>query len=264
MESFSPGKSLLALLVALLLQIGVNFANDYSDGVRGTDRERLGPTRLTASGLVPSRRVLLIALGCFGLAALLGLILVAWAATWWFLAVGAAAILAAWFYTGGKNPYGYAGVGLSEIFVFVFFGLVATVGTTWVQAYSAPVWLWFAASGMGLISIALLMVNNLRDIPTDRLVGKITVAVRLGDRGSRTVYVGAVALAAGLGVVAAALSGLGFFLTLWLAVALFAFGVATVLPVMVGATGKGLLRTLRNTGLFGLVYALLLGLLFAV
>ena len=183
-----PARSVLALLVALLLQVGVNYSNDYSDGIRGTDDQRSGPQRLTGSGLARPRTVLKAALGCFAAAGVLGLILVAISGTWPLIAAGIAAVAAAWFYTGGKHPYGYMGIGLSELFVFVFFGLMATVGTTWTHIPSAPWWLWLMASCLGLMSVAMLMVNNIRDIPTDIATGKKTVAVRLGQRASRILF----------------------------------------------------------------------------
>ena len=137
--SFHPLRSVLALSVALLLQIGVNYSNDYSDGIRGTDDQRSGPQRLTGSGLARPRTVLSAALGCFAAAGVLGLILVALSAAWPLIAAGIAAVAAAWFYTGGKHPYGYMGIGLSELFVLVFFGLMATVGTTWTHTSSSLV-----------------------------------------------------------------------------------------------------------------------------
>ena len=163
-------------------------SNDYSDGIRGTDDQRSGPQRLTGSGLARPRTVLKAALGCFAAAGVLGLILVAISGTWPLIAAGIAAVAAAWFYTGGKHPYGYMGIGLSEVFVFVFFGLMATVGTTWTHIPSAPWWLWLMASCLGLMSVAMLMVNNIRDIPTDSATGKKTVAVRLGQRASRILF----------------------------------------------------------------------------
>ena len=186
--SFHPLRSVLALSVALLLQIGVNYSNDYSDGIRGTDDQRSGPQRLTGSGLARPRSVLSAALGCFAAAGVLGLVLVALSAAWILIAAGIAAVAAAWFYTGGKHPYGYMGIGLSELFVFVFFGLMATVGTTWTHTPQAPWWLWLMASCLGLLSVAMLMVNNIRDIPTDSASGKKTLAVRLGQRASRWIY----------------------------------------------------------------------------
>ena len=175
----------LALVVSLLLQIGVNFANDYSDGVRGTDEVRVGPARLVASGMATPRSVKRAAFLTFGLAAAIGLVL-AFMTSLFVLPVGVAALLAGWFYTGGKNPYGY--IGLGEVFVFVFFGLVATVGTTFVILERIPSMAWLQGVGVGLLACALLVINNLRDIPTDRLVGKRTLAVRLGDERTRVLY----------------------------------------------------------------------------
>src|SRR5690625_5032804 len=159
-QSFSWTLTLLALAVAVFLQIGVNFANDYSDGIRGTDTDRLGPSRLTASGLVNPKRVLATALGFFALAAVAGLIAVAMSGRWWFLVAGVLAILAAWFYTGGKRPYGYAGFG--ELAVFIFFGPVAVVGTFWLQSDIVMQEPWIASVGVGLFAVAVLVVNNLR------------------------------------------------------------------------------------------------------
>lgn len=186
-------RAFLAMIVALALQVGVNYANDYSDGIRGTDSHRTdiaksGPVRLVGSGVAKPKTVLLAALGCFAVAGVAGLALVTLAGTWWMLAVGVAAVAAAWFYTGGKKPYGYMGIGLSEFFVFLFFGLVATVGTTWTQVYRAPWWLWVLASALGLMSIAMLLANNLRDIDTDRASGKRTLVVRLGLNTSLTLF----------------------------------------------------------------------------
>ena len=176
----------LCLAVSLLLQIGVNFANDYSDGVRGTDRFRVGPPRLTASGRAKPRTVLAVALACFLLAAAAGVVVVVVTQLWWLLAVGAAAILAAWFYTGGKRPYGYAGLG--EIAVFLFFGLAATAGTTFVLIGFTTAESWLSAVAIGCIACAVLLVNNLRDIEQDRAAGKRTLSVRIGSRGSRILF----------------------------------------------------------------------------
>jgi 1,4-dihydroxy-2-naphthoate octaprenyltransferase len=194
--------AVLALLVALALQVGVNYANDYSDGIRGTDEVRVGPVRLVGQHLAAAKSVRLAAFGAFALAALGGVVLVLFTQAWWLLAVGALAILAAWFYTGGPRPYGY--VGLGEVFVFVFFGVVATAGTAYVQL-GALTWLALVLScGVGLLSVAILVANNLRDIPGDTQSGKHTLAVRLGDAGTRRLYLacllGAYAVAAGAGV----------------------------------------------------------------
>lgn len=186
-QSFSWALSALALAVAVLLQVGVNFANDYSDGIRGTDAFRVGPSRLTGSGLVNPKRVLATALVFFALAAACGLVAIVLSGRWWFLLVGVLAILAAWFYTGGKRPYGYAGLG--ELAVFIFFGLVATVGTVWLQSDIVPQEAWIAGAGVGLLAVAVLVVNNTRDIETDRLSGKRTLSVRMGDRASRICFV---------------------------------------------------------------------------
>ncbi|MBG6224513.1 1,4-dihydroxy-2-naphthoate octaprenyltransferase [Arthrobacter sp. CAN_A2] len=188
LESFKPLHAALALIVSVLLQVGVNYANDYSDGIRGTDDVRVGPLRLTGSGVAQPRHVKLAAFACFGVAMLAGLALIVLSqASWILLLVGVGCIAAAWGYTGGKNPYGYLGLG--DVFVFVFFGLVATLGTTFTQAGQLSAAAWIGAVGTGLIAMALLMANNVRDIPTDTAVGKKTLAVRLGDTAARISYV---------------------------------------------------------------------------
>ena len=178
--------ALLCLVVALALQIGVNYANDYSDGIRGTDAYRVGPARLTGGGRAKPRTVLIVALIFFAAAAAAGLAITIRTENWWFLAVGAVAILAAWFYTGGKRPYGYAGLG--EVMVFIFFGLVATLGTQYVLAGLVSLEGWFSAAAVGLIACAVLMVNNIRDIDTDHKAGKKTLAVRIGVIPSRILF----------------------------------------------------------------------------
>ncbi|MFJ4222358.1 1,4-dihydroxy-2-naphthoate polyprenyltransferase [Curtobacterium luteum] len=178
--------ALLALAVALFLQIGVNYSNDYSDGVRGTDEFRVGPARLTGAGIAKPRTVLTVALTFFGLAALAGIGIVVLTGLWWILIVGAAAIVAAWFYTGGKRPYGYNALG--EVFVFVFFGLVAVLGTQYTQIQQVTASGWAAAVAAGFFACAVLMVNNIRDIDEDRLAGKRTLAVVLGRTVARTLY----------------------------------------------------------------------------
>ncbi|MEO2119561.1 MAG: 1,4-dihydroxy-2-naphthoate polyprenyltransferase [Microbacterium sp.] len=178
--------ALACLVVSVSLQIGVNYANDYSDGVRGTDAYRVGPARLTGAGKAKPRTVLIVALVFFAIAGLAGLAITIRTEQWWFLAVGAACILAAWFYTGGKRPYGYAGLG--ELFVFVFFGLVATLGTTWVQVFALPQEAWFGAVGAGLLACAVLLANNLRDIDQDRVAGKRTLSVLIGRRATQVLY----------------------------------------------------------------------------
>ena len=179
---YHPVRALLALVVTLSLQIGVNYANDYSDGIRGTDAFRVGPARLTGGGVADPRTVLRVALVFFGLAAAGGLALVILTQLWWLLLVGIVALAAAWFYTGGKKPYGYLGLG--ELFVFVFFGLVATAGTTYVQVGVFTTESVLGGVAMGLIACAVLMVNNLRDIVPDQAAGKRTLAVRIGSTAS--------------------------------------------------------------------------------
>jgi len=184
-DSFNPLTALLALIVSLSLQIGVNYANDYSDGIRGTDNDRIGPSRITAGGLAKPAQVKSAAFISFGVAAVAGLGL-AITTSWWLIAVGAISIAAAWGYTGGKNPYGYMGLG--ELFVFIFFGLVATVGSFYVQTEEITGQSILAGVIVGLLACAILVINNIRDRAKDEVVGKLTLAVRLGDKRSRIFY----------------------------------------------------------------------------
>lgn len=177
--------SILCLAVALALQIGTNYANDYSDGVRGTDEVRVGPFRLTASKLVSADRVRSAALAWFALAGIVGLWLSA-RTSWWLVLIGASAVLAGWFYTGGPKPYGYFGFG--ELFVFVYFGLVATVGTAFVQHETIPTRAWWLGIATGAMACALLEANNLRDVEGDRRAGKKTLAARLGRNRASWLY----------------------------------------------------------------------------
>ncbi len=185
-DRFNPLLAVLALLVALLLQIGVNYANDYSDGIRGTDANRVGPVRLTGSGLVRPQAVMRAAAITFGLAAICGLAIVLLTGQWWLVAVGALSIIAAWYYTGGKSPYGYAGLG--EIAVFIFFGLIATVGTAYIQILEIDPMAVLLGINFGFYATAVLLVNNIRDIDTDRLSGKKTLSVRIGVRASKWLF----------------------------------------------------------------------------
>lgn len=262
--AFSLPHTALAALVALALQIGSNLANDYSDGIRGTDDDRTGPPRLTASGLVEPSRVKYAAFACFGIAALAGLVLVILSGQWWLLGVGLAAVAAAWFYTGGEHPYGYAGLG--ELFVFLFFGLVATCGTVYIQAGHVPGWVWLAATGIGLIACSLLMVNNLRDIDTDPAHGKRTLAVRLGEGPARFVFGFMVMLPWPIGGAALlwAVPHVHPGLLAALGVALFSAGWWVLMPIIRDARGRALIPVLRNAGLYELLYAVLLGGLLAV
>ncbi|WP_328709492.1 1,4-dihydroxy-2-naphthoate polyprenyltransferase [Microbispora hainanensis] len=243
-------RALVALFVALALQIGVNYANDYSDGIKGTDKDRVGPLRLVGSGVAAPKQVLAAALGCFLAAAVAGLVLVVVTQAWWLLLVGLASILAAWFYTGGSRPYGYRALG--EISVFVFFGIVAVAGTTYVQVERLT-WLSLAAAvPVGLLACALLMVNNLRDIVTDGPSGKRTLAVVLGDSRTRLAYSATLVLPF---VFALALVPVRPFAALTvLALPLVAAPIKTVRS---GATGPALIATLQQTGRLQLVFGAL-------
>jgi 1,4-dihydroxy-2-naphthoate octaprenyltransferase len=249
------GAAALCLVVALALQVGVNYANDYSDGVRGTDDDRVGPTRLVASGLASARSVKAAAFAAFAVAGVAGLVVVALTGQWWLLAVGALSILAAWFYTGGTKPYGYLGLG--EVMVFVFFGLVATVGTCYVIAGAAPLHAWLAATAVGSLASAILVANNLRDIATDKVSGKLTLPVRLGDRRSRVFF-------AALAVVAVvAVAGFAALTTWWALLGLV--GVPLLLKplrlVLGGASGRALIPVIQATGMaeIGIAAGLLAG-----
>lgn len=193
---------LLALLVSIALQIGVNYANDYSDGIRGTDEDRVGPRRLVGSKLIPAWKVKWVSFASFFVAAIAGLIL-ALVINFWIVAIGIAAIIAAWFYTGGSSPYGYFGFG--EVSVFVFFGLVATVGSAFVQSEKIELLPILSGIGVGSLATGLLVVNNLRDIGTDQEVGKKTLAVRIGEQKTRLLYaflvIGAVGVYALIGLI---------------------------------------------------------------
>ena len=239
-----------AMVVSLALQVGVNYANDYSDGVRGTDDARVGPVRLVASRLKAPAEVKRAAFIAFGVAGVAGLAL-AIAVGPELIVVGAAAIGAAWFYTGGPKPYGYLGLG--ELFVFVFFGLVATAGSTYVQLERLTAWSVVVAVPVGLLAVALLVVNNLRDIPSDDIAGKRTLAVRLGDGRTRRLYVALVAAAFVMVLVVAS----------WRWPALLALGAlplaaGPVNRVHSGARGRDLIAVLGATGRLHLVFGALL------
>jgi 1,4-dihydroxy-2-naphthoate octaprenyltransferase len=242
-------KALLALLVSLALQVGVNYANDYSDGIRGTDADRVGPMRLVGSGVAAAPTVKRAAFLAFGVACLAGLVL-AVTTSWWLVLVGAVCVAAAWFYTGGSRPYGYAGLG--ELMVFVFFGLVAVLGTAYVQLGSLPLPGWYAGCGIGALACAILVANNLRDRPTDAEAGKTTLAVRLGDERTRYLF----ALLVGLAVVT--LLGVVLTTTAWALVGLAFLVPATpaVRTVLAGARGPALIPVLQQVGTAELVWAL--------
>lgn len=253
MEKANTGYALLALLVSLLLQVGVNYANDYSDGIRGTDATRVGPVRLVGQGLATPSNVKLAAFIAFFWAGFCGLALITLSGVWWMLIAGAASIWAAWKYTGGDKPYGYLGLG--EVFVFVFFGLVATLGTTYTQAKTLNLASVLGAIGVGVLAVAILLVNNLRDIPGDTVAGKRTLAVRIGDRATRIMFVSMYAIAA-LAVAGIAVQH-----------PIAAVGLVGLLPavlpirtVMSGAKGRDLIPALAGAGLTSLTYGLALGL----
>ncbi len=247
-------RGVVALFVSLALQVGTNYANDYSDGVRGTDTVRVGPTRLVASGLRSAPAVRNAAFAAFGAAAVGGLVVAA-TTSWWLILVGAACIAAGWLYTGGPSPYGYLGLG--EVFVFTFFGLVATAGTTYVMIEQVT-WLSIgAAVPVGLLATALLVVNNLRDIPTDTDAGKRTLAVRLGDRRTRIFYVALIALALAIVPIVA---GLGLRPAAALGLIAVVFARRPAETVLKGARGPQLIPVLGATGRVQLIF----GALFAV
>ena len=248
-QAFDLTLSLLALAVALFLQIGVNYANDYSDGIRGTDDYRVGPLRLTGSKSVKPEAVKLAAFAFFGLAALSGLAIVLLTGMYWLIAVGAAAIVAAWFYTGGKSPYGYAGLG--ELAVFVFFGLVATIGTTFIQVGFIEFNSVLGAIAAGMFASAVLMVNNIRDIETDKLASKKTLAVILGKKAATFLFLLMIWLPFVI---------LAFFVLLYPATMLGFLTLLLVIPatviVLTAKTAKGMILVLKLTSFAALAYAL--------
>jgi len=240
---------LLCFIVAIAIQIAVNYANDYSDGIRGTDNHRVGPSRLTGSGAAKPRTVRAVALVFFGIAAVAGVILVVLTQQWWLLAVGAACILAGWFYTGGKRPYGYAGLG--ELFVFVFFGLVATVGSTFVQAGDINLESVLSGVAIGFIACAVLMVNNIRDIEQDRLAGKKTLAARIGDLPARITFAVFLAIPYGVLVYFVLLYTYGGYVYFTLLVA-----VPAALITITAKTPRELITALQLTSLTALLFGL--------
>lgn len=243
----------LALIVSLSLQIGVNYANDYSDGIRGTDEVRVGPTRITAAGLAPAHLVKRAAFICFAIAALAGLALAAMT-TWWLVAVGASAIVAAWTYTGGKNPYGY--VGLGEFFVFLYFGVVATVGTFYVQSGELTLRALYGAIPVGLLACLILAMNNIRDRAHDEEVGKRTSAVRLGDKSARFLAIALVVIAQ---VAPLMISWRAFLATLVSA----PLSIAIIRGLLSGTSGRDLIPYIARSGKLHILYstALSIGLL---
>ncbi|AXA96187.1 1,4-dihydroxy-2-naphthoate polyprenyltransferase [Microbacterium sp. PM5] len=243
--------ALCCLVVAVAIQIGVNYANDYSDGIRGTDDHRVGPARLTASRRAKPRTVLTVALVFFAIAAAAGLAIIVRTGYWWMALIGAACLVAAWFYTGGKRPYGYAGLG--ELFVFVFFGLVATVGTTFVQIGTVPQESWFGGVIAGLLACAVLLANNLRDIDQDRLAGKRTLTVRIGRRATQVLFTALVVIAFALVAFLAV-----FYPLAWLAMLALIPAACAVLVVWTYRAPRELVVALGLTSLTSLALSLLL------
>lgn len=255
-DSFNTFIALLALIVALALQIGVNYANDYSDGIRGTDNSRIGPVRLVGQGLASAESVKNAAFLSFLIAAIAGLAMTVVTQIWWFIPIGVLAVASAWFYTGGKNPYGYAGFG--EIFVFVWFGLVAVIGTNYAQTQNVSVATIAFAIGAGAFACALLAVNNLRDIPSDSQVGKKTLAVRLGDSRTRWLYVGLIWTGFFSNIAVGFLAITNFELPLW-SIAGAISALAAHVPgraVINNASGKDLIPVLVGTGRAQMVWAI--------
>ncbi|MGG7464886.1 1,4-dihydroxy-2-naphthoate polyprenyltransferase [Plantibacter sp. YIM 135347] len=252
---YHPIRALLCLVIAVALQIGVNYANDYSDGIRGTDDQRVGPSRLTGSGAAKPRAVLTVALVFFAIAAIAGIVLTILTQFWWLIAVGVAALLAAWFYTGGKRPYGYFALG--EVFVFVFFGLVATLGTTFVQVGTLNQEAWFGAVAAGLISCAALTVNNLRDLDQDKRVGKRTLSVLVGPVVSKILFCLFLLVPIGIGVFLAF-----FYPVAWFVLFVLLAAVPACVITIFGKTPRELILVLKLTGVVQLAFGVILGLAF--
>jgi 1,4-dihydroxy-2-naphthoate octaprenyltransferase len=249
---FSAPAAVLALIVSVAMVIGVNFANDYSDGVRGTDDDRVGPLRLVGSRTATAEQVRTAAFVCLGIGAVAGVALLAVSGQWWLLLIGALCLAGAWFYTGGSSPYGYRGLG--EIAVFLFFGPIAVLGTELTQSGRASGLGIGASVGVGLLSCAVLVANNLRDVPSDTVAGKRTLAVLLGDRDTRVLYAALVVVPQGMSLVLSlrapwALLGLLSLLVL----------VVPLRAVLGGARGPHLVPVLRDTALALLVWAVATG-----
>ena len=256
--AFQPGLAALALAVALALQVGVNYANDYSDGVRGTDEVRVGPVRLVGQGLASPKSVKLAAFGSFAVAGVAGLWLTLVTGYWIFLPIGLLAVLSAWGYTGGKNPYGYLGLG--EVFVFVWFGLAAVLGTAYAQTGHVTAFGIAMAVASGAFACALLVINNLRDIPSDTVAGKRTLAVRLGDLGTRKLYVALVWTATVISIVISLLSVNDQAAWPYYAAAGALGGAYAIRPttrVRAGASGRDLVIALAETGRAQVLWAVL-------
>lgn len=249
-DSFMPVNAGLALVVALFLQIAVNYANDYSDGIKGVDANRVGPIRLVGSGLAPAARVKMAAIYCVLIASVAGLVL-SLRTELWLVLVGLIAILASWAYTGGKNPYGYRGFG--EVSVFLFFGFVATVGTGFVQTGKISWVLLFASIPVGLLAMALLVVNNLRDIETDEKSNKLTLAVKIGDRKTRLLFIWIISLSISASLLLAISAPLVSLSGLTILIAM-----QPMRDVAAGARKRDLIPTLQQTNKLMIIQAVLI------
>jgi 1,4-dihydroxy-2-naphthoate octaprenyltransferase len=261
-KSFNLTISLLALLVSVSIQIAVNYANDYSDGIKGTDDQRVGPVRLVGQKLASPKSVKLVAILFFLIAALAGLIITILSQQWWFLLLGLSAIVAAWTYTGGPKPYGYAGLG--EVFVFIYFGLVAVIGTTYAQTlFFKPYFLLYAIS-IGLFASAILVANNLRDREKDKQNNKNTLAVKLGDQKTRNLYVLFIVLPfiliVSLFIFDTINPGTRIGATIQIQLLALVLAWKSIKPVINKVSGKDLIPVLVNTGKTELLWALLVSL----
>ena len=258
-KSFSLTISLLALLVSISIQVAVNYANDYSDGIKGTDDQRIGPVRLVGQKLASPRSVKTAAILFFSVAALSGLFITILSQQWWFLLLGFSAIVAAWTYTGGPKPYGYAGLG--ELFVFIYFGLVAVIGTTYAQTlFFKPYFLLYAIS-IGFFASAILVANNLRDREKDKQNNKNTLAVKLGDKRTRNLYVLLMILPfiliVSLFIYNIFNPGTRIGATIQIQLLAFVLAWRSIKPVINKVTGRDLIPVLVNTGKTEILWALL-------
>jgi 1,4-dihydroxy-2-naphthoate octaprenyltransferase len=261
-KSFDLDISLLALLVSVSIQIAVNFANDYSDGIKGTDDQRVGPVRLVGQKLASPKSVKTAAIIFFSIAALAGLFITILSNQWWFLLLGLSAIIAAWTYTGGPKPYGYAGLG--ELFVFIYFGLVAVLGTTYAQTLYLKPYFFLYAISIGLFASAILVANNLRDREKDKQNKKSTLAVKLGDQKTRNLYVLLMILpfilVLSLFIYNSITPGTRIGATIQIQLLALFLAWSSIKPVINKVIGKELIPVLIKTGQTELLWALLVSL----
>lgn len=249
--------AILCMLTAVTLQIACNFSNDYADGIKGTDNNRIGPQRLVASGLVSAEKMLTVSLVTYALACIFGLLLVIYTDKWWFIPLGALCVLAGWFYTAGKNPYGYKGYG--ELSVFIFFGIVATIGTVYLQTDTIlPISVSTGVS-IGMLSMAMLMINNIRDIENDKKSGKLTLATKLGVDKSKAIYVALLLLPFIGGIITFVYAKLAIFscvTVIWL--------LKILKIVLQNDEPKNMILALKYTGQFEIIYAIVLSIAFSL